>query len=59
MSEDPTSSDNKEKDPYDELAEEKNAELELVPIEMTAYGKEIGATFKSPKYQEVRRQWKG
>ena len=41
-----------EKDQYDLLAEEKNAELELVPIEMTSYGEEIGATFKAPKYKE-------
>ena len=41
-----------EKDQYDLLAEEKNAELELIPIEMSSYGKEIGATFKAPKYKE-------
>ena len=41
-----------EKDQYDLLAEEKNAELELVPIEMSSYGEEIGATFKAPKYKE-------
>ena len=51
-SDDQTSSDNKKEDLYEGLAKEKNAELELVPIEMTAYGKEIGAAFKSPKYQE-------
>ena len=42
----------KELDKYEKLAEEKNAELELVPIEMTSYGEEIGATFKAPKYKE-------
>ena len=41
-----------EKDKYDLLAEEKNAELELIPIEMSSYGEEIGATFKAPKYKE-------
>ena len=41
-----------EEDQYDLLAEEKNAELELIPIEMSSYGKEIGATFKAPKYKE-------
>jgi hypothetical protein len=42
----------KELDKYEKLAEEKNAELELVPIEMTSYGEGIGATFKAPKYKE-------
>ncbi|WP_338471571.1 transglutaminase family protein [Niallia sp. XMNu-256] len=50
---DKASSERKEKDPYDQLADEKNAELEQVPIEMTSYGEEIGATFKAPIYQEV------
>lgn len=51
-SENDVGSDRKEKDPYDALAEEKNAELELVPIEMTSYGEEVGAAFKAPEYQE-------
>ena len=42
----------KKKDQYDLLAEEKNAELELVPIEISSYGEEIGVTFKAPKYKE-------
>ncbi|WP_428910646.1 transglutaminase-like domain-containing protein [Niallia sp. Krafla_26] len=50
-SEDEASSEKKE-DPYNQQAEEKNAELELAPIEISSYGKEIGATFKAPKYQE-------
>ena len=41
-----------EKDQYDLLAEERNAELELIPIEISSYGEEIGVTFKSPKYKE-------
>ena len=41
-----------EENQYDLLAEEKNVELELIPIEMSSYGKEIGATFKAPKYKE-------
>ena len=47
-----TKESKKELDKYEKLAEEKNDELELVPIEMTSYGEEIGATFKAPKYKE-------
>ena len=47
-----TKESKKELDKYEQLAEEKNAELELIPIEMTSYGEEIGATFKAPKYKE-------
>ena len=46
-----------EKDQYDLLAEERNAELELIPIEISSYGEEIGVTFKSPKGQRICRKW--
>ena len=26
---------------------------ELIPIEISSYGEEIGVTFKSPKYKEL------
>ena len=39
-------------DPYDILAEEQNAELELEPLELTDYGQEIGLQLKKPLYRE-------
>ena len=36
--------------PYDILAEEKNAELELKPLELTVYGQEVGLQLKNPSY---------
>lgn len=40
------------KDEYEELVEKKNSELELVPLELTSYSEEIGATISKPKYKE-------
>ncbi|MDQ0187941.1 transglutaminase-like domain-containing protein [Cytobacillus kochii] len=42
----------KQVDPYEQLVEEKNKELELEPLTLTTYSDEIGATFDSPEYQE-------
>lgn len=38
-------------DKYEQLAEKKNNELELMPLELTSYSKEIGATISKPKYK--------
>lgn len=38
-------------DKYEQLAEKKNNELELVPLELTSYSKEIGATISKPRYR--------
>lgn len=38
-------------DEYDQLAEEKNAELELEPLELTSYSEEVGAEIAEPAYQ--------
>lgn len=42
----------KQVDPYEQLVEEKNKELELEPLTLTTYSDEIGATFDSPEYRE-------
>lgn len=39
-------------DEYEKLAEQKNSELELVPLELTSYSEEIGATISKPEYKE-------
>ncbi|UII56262.1 transglutaminase-like domain-containing protein [Cytobacillus spongiae] len=44
--------DKKEEDAYAKLAEEKNNELELEPLELTSYSEEVGATIKEPAYKE-------
>ena len=40
-----------ELDPYTKLAEEKSAEIELVPLSMTNFGDSIGATLSHPVHQ--------
>ncbi len=50
-----STSDSKTKeqaDKYEQLAEKKNSELELVPLELTSYSKEIAATISKPKYKK-------
>lgn len=42
----------KQVDPYEQLVEEKNKELELAPLTLTTYSDEIGASFVSPEYRE-------
>lgn len=42
----------KAEDKYIKLAEEKNKEFELEPIELTSYSEEIGATLKEPVYKK-------
>ncbi|MBD7939712.1 transglutaminase domain-containing protein [Cytobacillus sp. Sa5YUA1] len=42
----------KQVDPYEQLVEEKNKELELEPLTLTTYSDEIGASFVSPEYRE-------
>ncbi len=39
-------------DPYDILVEQKNAELELEPLELTAYVQEVGLELKNPSYRK-------
>lgn len=41
-----------EKDKYEQLVEQRNGELELVPLELTSYSEEIGASLSNPKYQK-------
>ncbi|MEQ2527456.1 transglutaminase domain-containing protein [Robertmurraya yapensis] len=41
-----------EKNKYEKLVEQKNSELELLPLELTSYAEEIGATLSKPKYQK-------
>lgn len=41
-----------EQDQYEQLVEEKNGEMELVPLELSSYAEEIGATMSKPDYEK-------
>lgn len=47
-----TKAPKKVEDKYIKLAEEKNKEFELEPIELTSYSEEIGATLKDPVHKK-------
>lgn len=47
-----TKAPKKVEDKYIKLAEEKNKEFELEPIELTSYSEEIGATLKEPVHKK-------
>lgn len=48
-----STTEQKEKvDKYDQLVEQKNSETELVPLELTSYSEEIGATISQPKHKK-------
>lgn len=42
----------KQENKYELAVKEKNAELELKPLELTTYGEEVGASLKNPTHQK-------